>query len=93
MAEDKKMLKCKQDLADRLSLRNITMIYANNDCPIVFIMTKEMSAKDVTVMLAEEGYELDKSPQDGIYATTFLKKEGYWCELKQRAAEKTGGWV
>lgn len=52
MIKETEMLKRKRALENRLLLRNITVLYADNDCPIVFIITKDMSASDVSSVLA-----------------------------------------
>lgn len=80
MIKETEMLKRKRALENRLLLRNITVLYADNDCPIVFIITKDMSASDVSSVLASEGFELSRTPENGVYAS-----KGYWCELKRYA--------
>lgn len=85
MRTETQMLRQKRALEDRLHLRNITVYYANNDCSIVFVVTKYMTAQDVTALLAEEGFELNRVPEAGVYAS-----RGYWCELKRTAPAEDG---
>lgn len=70
-------------MAEMLSAKKITAIYAGNDCPVVFVATRNMTAWELHSMLEACGYPLKEMPKEGVYASTYFKKDGFWCELKE----------
>lgn len=81
MCEINEMLEKKKALADKLLKKNVLLIYADISSS-VFVATDCMSSDEVSKLINEEGFELADSPESGIFATAFMKKNGYWCNLK-----------
>ena len=82
------MFKRKQELAELLLSRGIILYYLGDEGPVVFVAVKNMSGNAVEEMLLSLGYEVDGSAQAGIFATTDIKEEGFWCDLKSTTGEK-----
>lgn len=76
------MFKRKQELAELLLSRSITLYYLGDEGPVVFVAVKNMSGNTVQEMLLSLGYELDGSARASIFVTTDIKEEGFWCSLK-----------
>lgn len=81
MCENNKMLEKKMSLADKLLNKDVLLIYADISSSI-FVVTDCLSSDEVAKLINEEGFELADSPEFGIFATAFMKKNGYWCNLK-----------
>lgn len=81
MCEKNEMLEKKMALADRLLKKNILLIYADISSSI-FVATDSLSSDEVAKLIIGEGFELADSPDAGYFATAFMKKNGYWCNLK-----------
>lgn len=81
MCVKNEMLEKKMALADRLLKKNILLIYADISSSI-FVATDCLSSDEVAELINDKGFELADSPEFGYYATAFMKKNGYWCNLK-----------
>lgn len=81
MCVKNEMLDKKMALADKLLKKNIMLIYADISSS-VFVATDCLSSDEVAKLVKDEGFELADSPEFGYYATAFMKKDGYWCNLK-----------
>lgn len=81
MCKENEMLEKKMALADKLLKKNILLIYADISSSI-FIATDSLTSDEVARLIIEEGFELADSPDAGYFATGFMKKNGYWCNLK-----------
>ena len=81
MCKENEMLEKKMALADKLLKKNILLIYADTSSSI-FVATDCLSSDEVTKLINEQGFELSDSPDAGYFATAFMKKDGYWCNLK-----------
>ena len=81
MCVKNEMLEKKMALADKLLKKNVLLIYADISSSI-FVATDCLSSCEVAKLINEEGFELADSPEAGYYATAFMKKNGYWCNLK-----------
>lgn len=81
MCVKNEMLEKKMALADKLLKKNILLIYADTSSS-VFVATDCLSSDEVTKLINEQGFELTDNPESGYYATAFIKRDGYWCNLK-----------
>lgn len=81
MCKENEMLEKKMALADKLLKKNILLIYADTSSSI-FVATDCLSSDEVAKLINEQGFELSDSPDAGYFATAFMKKDGYWCNLK-----------
>lgn len=81
MCVKNEMLEKKMALAGRLLKKNILLIYADISSSI-FVATDCLSSDEVAKLINDEGFELADRPEAGYYATAFMKKNGYWCNLK-----------
>lgn len=81
MCKENEMLEKKMALADKLLKKNILLIYADISSS-VFIATDSLSSDEVAKLINDQGFELCDSPDAGYFATAFMKKDGYWCNLK-----------
>lgn len=81
------MFERKQELAELLLSRGITLYYLGDEGPVVYVAVRNMSGNAVQKMLLSLGYELDGSARAGIFATANIKEEGFWCDLKSTARD------
>jgi len=81
MCGKSEMLEKKKALADKLLKKNILLIYADISSS-VFVATDSLSKDEVAKLIIEEGIELADTPDAGYFATAFMIRNGYWCNLK-----------
>lgn len=81
MCVKNKMFEKKKALADKLLKKNVLLIYADISSSI-FVATDCLSSDEVIKLINEADFELTDRPEPGIFATTDMKKNGYWCNLK-----------